>query len=48
MGKLGSLTLVLQPVKEKEKFEFKLCLEIDLLAYPDHAEGLGKYISINK
>ena len=48
LGKLGCLTLIWQPVKEKENSEFKpikLHLKIDLVSRPANAEGLiNKYI----
>ena len=43
LGRLGSLDLVRQPVKEKENSEFrpvKLRLKIDLVLYPARAEGV--------
>ena len=48
-GRLGFLTLVWQPVSEKENSEFepgKLCLKTDLKSHFAHVEWLGKYIHI--
>ena len=48
---LGSLTLIKQPVSEKESFEFKpvkLCLQIDLVLHPTCAERwINTYTFIN-
>ena len=43
LGKLGSLTLLGQPVKEKENSEFKLvvfCLKTDLVSHPACGGGV--------
>ena len=44
LGRLSSLILVQQPVKEKEIFLFKpavLCLKIDLVSYPAYGGWVG-------
>ena len=40
-GKLRSLTLCRQPVKENENSRFKLRLKIDLALHPAHGGGVG-------
>ena len=46
MGRLGSFTLVWQPIEEKKNSEFKLVkvhLKTDLVSHPDPSEEFSKY-----
>ena len=43
LGRQNSLTLVRQPVQEKENYKFKpalLCLKIDLMLHPTYGVGI--------